>query len=166
MQLYLVRHAIAEDRGLPGVADEDRKLTDKGIRRMKRNVRALSALGVRIGEIWTSPLVRARQTAELLARLRGFEGDVREVDALRPGGDFNELAASLGESVNGRSLALVGHEPDLSELAAWLLSGRAESFVEMRKGGAACFEVEGAVSPGCARLAWLMPPRVLRRLDG
>ncbi len=164
MQLFLVRHAIAQDRREADVADEERPLTTKGIHRMREIVRGLSRLGVELGSIWTSPLRRARQTAELLAELRGFDGEIRDEGSLRPGGDFNELARSINASNCEGPLALVGHEPDMGELAAWLVSGRPESFIEMRKGAAACVATDGDVQPGAARLVWLMPPRVMRRL--
>ena len=163
VELILVRHAIAQPHGTPGIEDDRRTLTDKGIRRMKRALRGLAALGVHLDEIWTSPLPRAAQTADILGALPGFGGRIRSVDALRPGRGCDAVGAALNE-IRIPALALVGHEPDLGRLAGWLLCGRAGPLIELRKGGAAAFEVESSVAPGAGMLKWLLQPRALRRL--
>ena len=128
MDLYLVRHAIAEERSAD-LSDAQRALTPKGRERFGRCVRGLDQLGVRLERVLHSPLVRAVQTAELLAPLASGPPTVNEGLAARPD---ESLLAELGP---GR-IALVGHEPWLSELAAWLTLGdrrAADAFVRRRE---------------------------------
>src|SRR5262245_32597368 len=142
MLLYLIRHAIAEERG-PGAEGDDfnRVLTPEGVRKMRRHVKALHKLGAIPGEIWSSPLVRARQTAEILSAGLGGSASVRLVNALRPNQSPGDVLAQLGRSGHD-SVALVGHEPLMGELAAQLLASRRTDVIEFKKGSAACFEVE------------------------
>ena len=154
MKLYLVRHGLAEERS-PLVADEERPLTGKGKRRTREAFRGLARIA-RPERILSSPLVRAVETAEILARALGHDG-FREEGSLAPGGDPHALLARLARE-GGESVALVGHEPDLSELA-FLLAGR----IELKKAGVAL--IEGEPRPGEGRLAWLLPPLLLARLE-
>ncbi len=151
MKIYLVRHAIAEERS-PHVTDEDRALTKKGKRRGRRAFRGFAKIADPL-RIVSSPLVRARQTAKLLARALGHEG-WEEDDDLAPGGDRQALLSRLEGS---NDVALVGHEPDLSLLAE-VLAGR----IELAKAGAAL--IEGEPRPGGAHLVWLLTPLQLARL--
>ena len=164
MRLYLIRHAIAEERVPGGEGDDfDRALTPEGMRKMRRHVKALVKLGAIPGEIWSSPLVRARQTAEILAAGLGGSAKVRLVDALRPDQSPGDVLPQLGRSAHD-SVALVGHEPLLGELAARLLSGRRTDVVEFKKGGAACFEVEEPKPPIHGRLLWLLTPKAMAEM--
>jgi phosphohistidine phosphatase len=150
MELTLVRHAIAED----GDDDAIRPLTLKGERRFRQVVRGLDALGLRFERVLHSPALRAVQTAELLAPV----SDVLEVTTLLA----QEPSLALLEELTGDSLALVGHEPWLSRLLAWLTTGEAKQghlFV-LKKGGVAL--LEGTAEPGGMRLLGLLPPKVLR----
>lgn len=166
MNVYLVRHAIAERRVEDSnVDDAERPLTGSGIRRFRRCVLALSALKVQLDEIWTSPLRRARQTAELLARLDAFEGDVRVVEALRPGGEVCELTAALRECAGPAGVALVGHEPDLGRLVGLVLTGGEVVPVAFKKGGVACLELTQVEPAVRGRLCWLLTPNHMRRMD-
>src|SRR5918997_458421 len=127
MELYILRHGDAVDRVTGGYArDEDRPLTEQGREEARLAGGALAALGVRPDLLLVSPLVRARQTAELAAEaLRPRRGPL-ESAALAPGGRPEEVLAALrgameGEGASGaRSALLVGHMPDLGELAGWL----------------------------------------------
>ncbi len=160
MLVYLVRHAIATPRG-DDTADEERPLTDKGIARMEEIVEGLGGLGVALDEIWTSPLVRARQTADILAGLDGFSGPLRTVGALAPGGDEADVIQLLIRS-NVESVALVGHEPDLGDLCARLLTSRGDGFICLKKGAVACVELSNDAPDLTGVLLWLMQPRQLR----
>jgi phosphohistidine phosphatase len=164
VQLYLIRHAIAVPHGTPGVADDDRPLTAKGIRRMRRVVRGLAALGIQLDEIWTSPLIRARHTAELVGEGLSMTQTPREVPALAPGGDPRMIGVELSERPENASIALVGHEPDMGTLAGWLLTGRAEPSLRFKKGGAACIEGSRFSPPDDAQLLWLLTPKQLAAL--
>ncbi|MBK8267180.1 MAG: phosphohistidine phosphatase SixA [Planctomycetes bacterium] len=170
MLIYLVRHAIAVERGTNGIDDHDRPLTEKGIGRMAQGVRGLDAIGVTLDAIWTSPLRRARQTAEILETLKKSsricneeaEGTsrIQTVDILAPGGDAMALTAMIETAQHVNSLALVGHEPDLSELAGAILFEKSQSAILLKKGAVCCIEIAG----GCAILQWVLQPQVLRML--
>lgn len=163
MFAYLVRHAIAAPRDGIGVVDDAaRALTPKGMRRMRQVVRGLVRLDAVFEEIWTSPLVRARQTADILAESPSFEGNLRVMEALRPGGNLNDIAQELAGRCSLTGVALVGHEPDLGELAGMLLAGSPQGLVTLRKGGVACLEIKEGAAPLRGRLNWLMTPGQLR----
>jgi phosphohistidine phosphatase len=161
-ELYLVRHAIAADRGSEWPDDTKRPLTEEGISRFKDAVKGLRRLDVEIDEIFTSPLVRARQTAELLAA--GLEGKspVKVLDALAPGHTSTSVMTNLARVAKRRRIALVGHEPELGELAAHLIgAGRALTF---KKGGICRIDLGSLTSKRAASLVWLLPPAVLRHV--
>jgi len=164
MQLYIIRHAIAVYREEGGsISDEARELTPDGARKMRRSADGLRWLGLEPDEIWTSPLTRAVQTAEIVRARLKVDSRVRSVDALRPGGDFDALLRLLADS-RLASVALVGHEPYLSEFTTSLLTGARISAVLFKKGGAACVEVEQFDPPVRGRLCWLLTPGQMRRL--
>ncbi len=165
MLVYLVRHAIAVPRdSVAGLDDASRPLTDKGIDRMRRSVRGLDKLNVSIEEIWTSPLLRARQTADILAESRHFNGHSKTVNALAPGGDLNLLVRDLRQAGRTTSIALVGHEPDMGELATLLLTGLTASVIPFKKGGVACIEIDDLSPPIRGELLWLLTPKQMRSI--
>jgi phosphohistidine phosphatase len=163
-ELYLVRHAIAAERGDEWPDDRKRPLTERGIGRFKEVVRGLRTLDVAIDEIFTSPLVRARQTADLLAA--GVEGKpaVKTLDALAPGHAAEVVLAQLVKAAKRRRIALVGHQPDLGELAAVLMG--ATRPLPFRKGGVCRIDVQGLSRERAGVLQWFVPPKVLRELGG
>jgi phosphohistidine phosphatase len=161
-ELYLVRHAIAAERGEDWPDDDKRPLTARGVARFKETVDGMRTLGVRIDEIFTSPLVRARQTAKLMAEGLGNDPPVRTIEALAPGGTPASVMAQLARAAKRRRIALVGHEPGLGELAAHLIgAGRALAF---KKGGACRIDVEGLSSRRPGALSWFVQPKLLRGL--
>lgn len=162
MELCLVRHAIAGERGDPRWPDDRlRPLTERGIERMETAAAGLRLL-FRPDIILTSPLVRARQTAEILAAALGVRM-VEEADALASGDDgllFDHLAALGCE----RAIA-VGHEPWMSATLANCLAGDGDAFrTDFRKGAAALASFAGAAAAGQGTLEWLLQPSTLRRL--
>ena len=161
-QLYLIRHAIAAERGDDWPDDDKRPLTAQGIARFKECVKGLAWLDATIDEIFTSPLVRAKQTAEVLAAGMPGKPPIKILDALSPGHSPASVLAQLAKVSQRRRIALVGHEPGLGELAAHLIgAGRALPF---KKGGACRIDVESLTSRRAAALNWFMSPKVLRRL--
>src|SRR5918996_4259268 len=112
-ELYLVRHAIAAERGDDWPDDDKRPLTERGIARFREAVNGLKALDVELDEIFTSPLVRAKQTADLLAAGVKGKPSVKLLDALAPGHSPAAVLAQLAKSAKRRRIALVGHEPGL-----------------------------------------------------
>ena len=165
MNLILVRHAIAIAReAAPDIPDEERALTPEGIRKMKRAVDGVRRMKTPIEQIWTSPLKRAVQTAELLrAGLHMPASLVHEVAELRPSGDIFALFDRIQKVPELSSLALVGHEPYLSNLMSRLLSANGASAIGFKKGGMASFEIDSLEEPR-ATMDWLLTPKQLRML--
>jgi phosphohistidine phosphatase len=158
MELYVIRHAEAVPLGEQGItADEERPLTPAGERQAAALGAGLPAVGVLLELILTSPLVRARQTANgLVEHWRAGPLTVEVCNALST--DFKPR--KLARAINGadkQSLAIVGHEPSLSAWTAWLIGSR-KAQLEFGKAAVACVQVDGAVGKGAGRLAWLVPP--------
>jgi phosphohistidine phosphatase len=161
-ELYIVRHAIAAVRGEDWPDDDKRPLTERGVGRFKEEVAGLKKLSVGIDEIFTSPLVRARQTAELLAAGIPGKPSVKVLDALAPGHTPTSVMAQLARAARRRRIALVGHEPGLGELAAHLIgAGRALTF---KKGGVCRIDIESLSSRRPGSLSWFVTPKLLRGL--
>ena len=160
MELYFLRHGKAAELGEPGAHDDfNRALTEKGIKEMEAVASALAALGVKLDAIFTSPLVRARETAEIVARRFGMKKQLVVTELLAQGCNSDRLRKLLtsGESA---SVMVVGHEPDFSRLVGNLI-GRGGASVEMKKGAIACVETDAALRPGGGVLQWLAPPKML-----
>jgi phosphohistidine phosphatase len=148
MQLYLMRHGEAEPAGAGG--EEARELTEKGRRDAQMMAAMLLRAGVRPQRVYTSPLTRARQTAEIVAGALGLTA--QPDDRLRPGAKLGAVQRLLGETPC-MSVLLVGHEPDMSSIVLQLTDGR----VRMRTAGLARVDLE-TVEPGAGALVWLLSP--------
>lgn len=153
MELFLIRHAIAED----GEDDDIRPLSSKGIKRFKETVEGLGVLEVRFDRVLHSPKLRAVQTAELLKPLLDGKMDSTPLLAISP-------SAAVLELFTGDSLAVVGHEPHLSTLLAWLVTGEATlgGAFEMKKGSIA--RLDGRPTPAGMKLRALLPPSATRNI--
>ena len=161
-ELYLVRHAIAAERGEDWPDDDKRPLTARGVSRFKEEVDGLKRIGVEVDEIFTSPLIRAKQTAALLADGLSGKPVVKVLDVLSPGHAPSSVMAQLARAARRRRIAIVGHEPDLGELAAHLIgAGRALPF---KKGGVCRIDVESLTSRRPGALSFFVTPRLLRGL--
>lgn len=160
--LYLVRHAIAAERGAAWPDDTKRPLTRRGIDRMRRAVDGLQAIGVAPGVVATSPLLRAEHTARLLVDGLGGQPRLVVMTALAPGHPPEAVADAVAALPAASSVALVGHEPDLGLLAAWLLGTR-EAPV-FKKSGVCALDVRGGLRKGGASLEWMATPRMLRSM--
>ena len=161
-ELYLVRHAIAAERGSEWPDDTKRPLTERGISRFKEAVKGLRHLDVTVDEIFTSPLVRARQTAELLAAGVDGKPPIKVLEALAPGHSFTSFMSQLAKVAKRRRVALVGHEPDLGELAAFVIGARRP--MPFKKGGICRIDVAGLTSKAAGTLVWFVTPKILRKL--
>jgi phosphohistidine phosphatase len=159
--LYLLRHGIAVPPGSPDYADDDRPLTARGRRRVRQVAVGLKLLKVRPERIVTSPLPRARQTAEIVADVLKLSDRLESDEALRAGVE----AASVIDWVKARpetSLMVVGHNPWISDLAGRLTAGAGGSeFIDLRKAGVAAL---AARPDGRFSLDWLARPKLLRKL--
>jgi phosphohistidine phosphatase len=161
MQLLIIRHAIAVDRGTPGIPDEERPLTPEGEVKFREVARGLACLEDRPDALLTSPWLRAKQTAAIAGAAWG-PLEPKETAALA-GGSFEKLAAVLDRYPEDATVAVVGHEPWVSALLARLLGTRHDDRLTFKKGGAALVDVPGRLAEG-GSLAWFLPPKVLRKL--
>jgi phosphohistidine phosphatase len=162
IELYLIRHAIAEQRGPAWPDDSKRPLTDEGVARMRRIVGGLGVLDVVMDVIFSSPYRRARQTADLLAEGLSPRPPVVEVPELAPSRRISDMLTALPVRPRHRSIALVGHEPSMGELAARLL--KAHEAVPFKKGAVCCIEVTALPPSTPGALRWFATPKMLRKL--
>jgi phosphohistidine phosphatase len=160
-RIYLLRHGIAVPHGTPGVADDERPLTAKGERRVGQVARGLRRLGVEPDRLLTSPLPRARRTAEIVAAELDIEDRVEDAPILRPGNPAEAIRDWLCTQIDA-DVMLVGHNPNLTDLVGVLLGLPPGSFpFELKKGGVAALRSE---ADGTARLQWAAPPGLIRAL--
>ena len=161
-ELYIVRHDLAEERGEAWPDDAKRPLTEEGMQRMRRASRSIERTGVCIDVVFTSPLVRTRQTAEIFAAAFSPHPAVVNIDALAPDGSVSGVIAELDKHSKRKRIALVGHEPGVGELAARLLGMRAA--MTFKKGAVCRIDVDGLPPKGPGILRWFVTPRILRNL--
>jgi phosphohistidine phosphatase len=136
MNIYIIRHAIAVEKGTPGYDDSQRPLTDAGRTKMRKIVKGLREFKIEFDLIVTSPDVRACDTAILLAKEFNLK-DVALSDNLIPSGNFENLIDEICEKYDLANLTLVGHEPMLSSPISWLAAGNTEMRVTLKKAGVA-----------------------------
>jgi phosphohistidine phosphatase len=161
MDLYLIRHGDAVRLGEQGIdQDAERPLTEEGEAQARAVAAGLQKRGVTLGRVFTSPLRRARQTAEGMLRQWSSPGPELVVcEELAPGGRHKPLARLLRNCGQDR-VALVGHQPDLSEHAAWLI-GSKKAQLEFAKGGVAYLAFGNGPRKGGGSLIWLVTPQWL-----
>jgi phosphohistidine phosphatase len=158
IRIYLVRHGIAIEPG-GGVLDESRWLTAKGRRRFQRLARAFARLGEPLDHLFSSPLVRAVQTAEILTG-PARHGDVTILEELRPDGGVGRLLAELARRVKDEeAVALVGHDPQMSALVAALGEVPKDRQVEFRKGSIVRIDVGALPSARPSQPRWWLKPK-------
>jgi phosphohistidine phosphatase len=160
--LYLVRHAIAADRGSDYPDDSKRPLTSDGIARFRKEAKALAALDVGIDLIISSPLTRAKQTADILAQALSTKPSVTVSDALAPAGTAAAVFQELAKHMRKGRIALVGHEPNIGELAARLINSRTP--IEFKKGAICRVDFEVFPPKGSGQLRWFVQPKILRKI--
>ena len=161
MNLYILRHGIAVEHGAPGYAkDADRPLTPEGERKLRHITEAMQALGLTFDLILSSPYVRARQTAEIVAEVLKARKKLQFSDSLTPGGSTQQLIQLLNRlDPEPESIVLVGHEPYLSGLISLLVFGRESCSVVLKKGGLCRLTTESLKNGHCAALEWLLTPK-------
>jgi phosphohistidine phosphatase len=164
LELYLIRHGIAAERGEDYPDDSKRPLTSAGMSKLRQEAKALNALDVGFNVIITSPLVRTKQTAEIIAGTLKEKPQVVTSDALAPAGTPAAVVQELARHAKQARIALVGHEPNLGELAGRLIG--AKSPIEFKKGAICRIDFEVLPPKGYGQLRWFIPPRVLRSLAG
>jgi phosphohistidine phosphatase len=158
MHLYVIRHAEAAPQGQDGIErDEDRPLTPGGQEQARRLAHALRGRGVKLDKLLTSPLLRAKQTAEtVIASWGDGAPPLEECAALAPGGKKKKLLREL-LAAGSEAVGVVGHNPDLGVLIGWLI-GEKEVNLALAKAGVACIAFEGSPCKECGTLAWMVTP--------
>ena len=160
MHLYIIRHAWAYEHGDPRWPDDSqRPLEKEGAERFAQVVKLLAARGLAPQTIATSPYLRCRQTAEIAAIRSPQSPQITELDALRPGSDFDELIEWTRQQ-QVESVAWVGHAPDVGRLAASLIS-EGDAAIRFAKGSVASIRVEGPLGAGCGELEWHATAKLL-----
>ena len=163
MKVFLVRHAVAHERNRARWPNDAlRPLTPAGKRKFRKAAGGLAGLLPKSAALLTSPFVRARDTAAILARELGRE-KIIECPELAAGEPAHEVFELL-KARKDEAVILVGHEPNLSILLSACLKEHARLKIDFKKGGAACVEFTSRIEPGRACLLWMLPPRVLRAL--
>ena len=158
-QLFLIRHGIAEERGDAWPDDAKRPLSEDGIERFQKSARGLARLDVWIDVVLTSPLVRARQTADIVASAFDPRPSIITIESLAPGGSYASLLADLEKHGRKTRIALVGHEPGIGELGARLIGSR-HSF-EFKKGAVCRIDVDEIPPVGPGDLRWFLTPKFM-----
>ena len=165
MKLVIIRHGAAGDREeweAEGRDDRLRPLTPEGKKEMRQAAPGLARLVPTMHVLATSPLTRAAETAEIIAR--EYDAKVVTLEALAPDNDPAEIVGWLRDQPPDQTIGVVGHEPQLSTLAGYLLTEKRRSIIDLKKGGACRLDLPGAPKPGDGILEWLLAPRELRRL--
>jgi phosphohistidine phosphatase len=160
LELYLIRHGIAAERGPEFPDDSKRPLTGKGITALKQEAKALAALGISFDLIIASPLTRTRQTANVFAEQLPGKPAVELSDSLAPAGTPAAVMQEIAKHSRKARLALVGHEPNIGELAARLIGAR--SAIEFKKGAICRIDFDVLPPKSLGMLRWFLPPRILK----
>jgi phosphohistidine phosphatase len=163
LELYLIRHGVAEDRGEDYPDDSKRPLTSDGISQLRKAAKALDALGVGFDHIITSPLTRTKQTADVFAEYLKSRPSVSNSDAMAPAGTPAAVLQELGKHMRKARIALVGHEPNIGELAARLIGSRTP--LEFKKGAVCRIDFEVFPPKGAGQLRWFLTPKMLRKIS-
>jgi len=163
MDLFLVRHAIAVEQDAEEYPNDDRPLTDAGVRKMTEAARGIARMIPDLDVIFTSPLIRAKHTAEIVARAFGCEKRMEVTGLLAPGGWANSVIAHLAARQDEDRVMLVGHEPDMGLLAGALV-GAEHSVAEFKKGSVCCIRVDGVPGETRGVIRWHLSAKWLKRM--
>jgi len=162
MKLYILRHGEAAEHGDPRYKENERPLTTKGIQRTKQLAHVLREMDISFDSILSSPLTRARETAEIVARGLKLQNNMRFSEHLTPSGSMEELVHQINMLRPAqKSVALVGHEPYLSGFISLLCTGGPGLPMVFKKGALCRLDIEVLSCGKCAKLDWLLQPRVI-----
>jgi len=156
MRIFILRHAIAEDTAKGG--DSQRALSEEGRKKMKDAAAGFAELDLKIDAIYSSPLVRAVQTAEILAKAISYGGKIETMQELSPGNSPEAVCERVRSLKKPENIVLSGHEPNCSDLAGYLLNG---AQIEFKKGAICLIETE-SVTADSGTVLWHLSPQILR----
>jgi phosphohistidine phosphatase len=164
MKIILFRHGIAVDRKTGGAKNDfQRPLTADGAAKTRAAAHGLAAIGCSPDAVVASPLIRAVETARIVAETILAPHPIQQCELLSPNSDLKRLAAWLRDLSRKRVL-LVGHMPDLAEFAGFLIASRADAGIRLKKAGAARIDCAHGIAAGAGELQWLLAPSHLRAL--
>lgn len=158
MQVYLLRHGIAEE-GAAGHSDADRRLTSDGRKKLRQVLRAAADAGVAPGLILTSPLQRTLQTAEIARHVLGYKGDILHTKALAPGSTAEQVWEEIRAHRDESSILLVGHNPLFSDLAAYLMGSKTAQ-IHFKKGAIMRVDLDSFHSQPKGTLRWYLTAKL------
>ena len=161
-ELYLIRHGVAAERGENFPDDTKRPLTNEGVQKLRKEAKALVALDITFDVVLTSPLVRTRQTAEIVAAAFRNVPPIVNMASLAPGSPHNAIIEELSKHHRRHRIALVGHEPGIGEFAGRLIGVRRP--LEFKKGAICRIDVAALPPTGPGQLRWFLTPRILRKI--
>ena len=166
MDLYILRHGIAQPREIStAMKDGERRLTDEGKRKMRRIAKGMKAMDLTFDLILTSPLRRAKETAQIVAGVLQLQKRLKIFPALAAGEKTRDLVEALEEPLStSEAVLLVGHEPDLSDLVSRLIAGGTDLSMTLKKGGLCKLALHSVRYGRCAVLEWFLAPAQLARL--
>ena len=164
MDVILFRHGIAVDVVHWKGDDMTRPLTPEGVDRAKQGAQGLCRLKVQPDHLFSSPLVRARQTAELVKAQLSLKTKIELIDDLQPDAPADALLARLSNLPAPSVVLCVGHEPHLSTAVSVMISGKTSASIEMKKAAACGVGFAALPKAGAGTLLWLLPPKILRIL--
>lgn len=163
MKIVIVRHGkAAEKNEFPG-RDELRPLTAEGRDKMSENARGMRLICPSIDVLVASPLVRARQTAEIIANEYKIK-KIEEAEELKPEADVELIFKVISRYPSAKVLAVVGHEPHVGDMSSWLLAGKNKTFFNFKKGAACCIDIFSPLKIPISSLDWFLEPTQLRSL--
>jgi len=158
MRILIIRHAIAEESNKGG--DRARALTEEGKKKMKEAAEGFARLEIEIDTIYSSPLVRAVQTAEIVAKATGYKDKIEIMEELSPAYSPKDVTERLQNLKTNGTVAVAGHEPNCSELSGHLLG---DAQIEFKKGAICLIETE-SFNAGSGLLLWHLSPQILRMI--
>ncbi len=166
MHIYLLRHGIAAPANEENqFSDAKRALTPEGVTKMREVSAGLKKLGVTFDLVASSPLLRAKETADIVVEGLKIKEPTREWKQLEPDRSVEELISQLQKHQQKSSVLLVGHQPFMGFLASYLVFGSDKVSLAFKKGGICCVQVDELPPKSAGELVWMLPPKILRRLS-
>jgi len=159
MELYFLRHGEAADRSHSGAThDSERPLTADGLKQMQQIAKGMKRLGVVFDAIFSSPYLRARQTAEIIAAHCEFKGKTEYTEVLTPNAEFRDFVELLKKFDGDKRILFVGHQPGLGGFVSSLISGDHHISINLKKGGLCRVDTSELGTAALAYLEWLLTP--------
>jgi phosphohistidine phosphatase len=159
LELYMIRHGLAGEKKEDETTDDERPLKKKWKEKMKDIAKGLKELRISFDIVLTSPLLRAKESAEIVNAYCCDTKEVTVTDLLVPDASYNNLIKFLNKIKNVKRIAIVGHEPFLSSFASYCLSKNENSLMNLKKGGILMLEIDEVIRPGRCILSWLIEPK-------